>query len=253
MPLVVDRAGVWGGRWLAGSVPGWTPWRLGEALYQSRYLSDGGRLFFNSDDALVPLDVNGTWDVYEFEPLGVGSCTKETSSGGSEYVPAENGCVGLISSGESPEESAFLDASVSGGDVFFLTTAQLVPQDTDTAYDVYDAHECTTAEPCFPAPVEQPPACVTADACRAAPTAQPEIFGAPASATFSGAGNVTPAAPKALTAAQLRAQELSKALSTCKSRYKKNPTKCTTRRHGNTEILALESGKLAYVGGWRVG
>ena len=241
----------WVGRgWLAGSVPGWTRYRLGEALYQSRYLSDDGRLFFNSDDALVPLDVNGTWDVYEFEPVGVGTCTKETSSGSDEYVPAENGCVGLISSGESDEESAFLDASESGGDVFFLTTAQLVPQDTDSAYDVYDAHECTSASPCFSAPAVSPPACVTADSCRAAPTPQPEIFGAPASATFSGPGNVTPGTPaKVLT----KAEELSKALGTCKSRYKKNPTKRTTQRHGNTEILVLESQELECVSGGRVG
>jgi hypothetical protein len=103
--------------------------------------------------------------------------------------------VGLISSGTSSEESAFLDASETGGDVFFLTTAQLAPQDVDDAYDIYDAHECTSVSPCLQAPAVRPPECTTADSCRAAPTPQPAIFGAPASATFSGAGNVTPAPP----------------------------------------------------------
>ena len=35
---------------------------------------DGGRVFFNSSDALVPQDMNGTEDVYEWQREGVGSC-----------------------------------------------------------------------------------------------------------------------------------------------------------------------------------
>jgi hypothetical protein len=39
---------------------------------QSRYLSDdGGRVFFNCSDALVPQDINGAEDVYEWEADGV--------------------------------------------------------------------------------------------------------------------------------------------------------------------------------------
>ena len=103
--LLVDRIGTWkesereeqggaGGRnvvdhWLAGSIPGWTPVEESTALYQSRYLSDQGRLFFDSPDALVPHDKNGKEDVYEYEPEGLGSCH------------ASPGCVALISSGES--------------------------------------------------------------------------------------------------------------------------------------------------------
>jgi hypothetical protein len=34
---------------------------------------DGGRVFFNSDDGLVPKDVNGQEDVYEWEREGIGS------------------------------------------------------------------------------------------------------------------------------------------------------------------------------------
>ena len=49
---------------------------VGEAFYQSRYLSDSGRLFFNSSDALVPQDVNGTEDVYEYEPKATGRKTR---------------------------------------------------------------------------------------------------------------------------------------------------------------------------------
>ncbi len=52
--LVVDRRESWRGHWLAGSIPGWTSESLSNALYQSRYLSNEGRLFFDSADPLVP-------------------------------------------------------------------------------------------------------------------------------------------------------------------------------------------------------
>jgi NHL repeat/WD40-like Beta Propeller Repeat len=45
-------------QWVAANVPGWTPYRLEGALYQSRYLSNSGRLFFDSSDALVAQDTN---------------------------------------------------------------------------------------------------------------------------------------------------------------------------------------------------
>jgi len=37
-----------------------------------------------------------------------------------------------------------------------------------------------------------PPPCDTEASCKAAPEPQPSLFGLPSSATFSGAGNVTP-------------------------------------------------------------
>jgi hypothetical protein len=186
--LLVDTQRIWGGHRLAGSVPGWTAMRLEDARYQSRYVSGHGRVFFNSSDALVPQATNGLMDVYEYEPVGVGSC--EPSSG--TFSKRSGGCVGLISSGSSGEESAFLDASASGEDVFFLTSAQLVSADKDTAFDVYDAHVCGALAPCFTEALAPPP-CATVDACRAAPTPQPSIFGSPSSATFLGPGDVTAA------------------------------------------------------------
>jgi hypothetical protein len=174
--------------WVAADIPGWTPSAINQAFYQSRFLSNSGRLFFNSSDALVPQDINNQEDVYQWEPAEVGSC----SSSAPGFSSATDGCVGLISSGTSPDESAFLDASENGDDVFFLTAEKLVPEDTDTALDIYDAHVCgAEGVPCTP-PAVAPPACVTADACRAAPTPQPGVFGAPATATFSGQGNLAP-------------------------------------------------------------
>jgi hypothetical protein len=148
---------VWpGSLWIAANIPGWTPMTNRQALYQSRYLSDSGRLFFNSSNALVPQDVNGTQDVYEYEPPGIGGCATSSAT----FSVHSGGCVGLVSSGASAEESAFLDASGNGGDVFFLTAAKLSSQDYDTALDVYDAHECTSAAQCYPVPAVAPPACL---------------------------------------------------------------------------------------------
>jgi hypothetical protein len=219
--------GGWGEDTLAGNIPGATFFRAGESRYQTRVLSDSGRMFFNSDDALVPQDVNGTEDVYEYEPPGVGDCGSSSTT----FSAHANGCVNLISPGISAEESEFLDASGDGGDVFFLTTAKLSARDIDTSYDVYDAHECTAAAPCPPVAAASPPPCDTGDACKASPTPQPAIFGEPSSATFSGAGNIVPAArPKAAIKPKVRgltrAEKLKRALKACHKRQRKERAVC---------------------------
>ena len=199
----VDHERAWdadlgtGTHWLAGSLPGWAPSVAVSGLYQPRYLSDSGRLFFDSPEALVPQDINGLEDVYEYEPAGVGSCM----SSGVTFNTGLGGCVSLISSGTSSEESAFFDASTNGDDVFFLTTSQLVPEALDISYNLYDAHVCSSSSPCVVAPV-LPPACDSGDSCRPAPSLQPAVFGAPASATFSGAGNLASSVSKPVVKAK---------------------------------------------------
>ena len=228
--------GVGSDHWLAGSLVGWNN-ELNNASYEPRYVMNDGRLFFNSPDALVPQDTNGLEDVYEYEPASVGSCVE----GGTDFNPATGACVSLISSGQSLRESAFMDASEDGNDVFFVTSAKLVSEDYDNAYDMYDAHVCTSALPCRTEPVS-PPECTSGDSCKAAPAPQPEIFGATPSATFSGQGNVvgSPSSgvgvkPRSLT----RAQKLTRALRTCrKSKAKRKQTVCerqAKRRYGTAK------------------
>lgn len=133
-----------------------------------RYISDGGRLFFDTRDALVPSDANGQLDVYEYE-------------GGLQH---------LISSGTSSRASSFIDASESGADAFFESTQALVPQNTQEAMNaIYDAR----VHGGFPA-LASPAACTTADACRTPVSPLPSVYGAPSSQTFSGIGNLTPSA-----------------------------------------------------------
>ncbi len=213
--LVADRRLVWLGHGLGGNIPGWTAESIVNAVYQSRYLTNEGRLYFNSPDDLVPQATNHKNDVYQYEPSGLGSCQSQSG-----------GCISLISGGASQRESAFLEATPDGANVFFLTEAQLLPQDTDTAFDVYDARVCSEASPCLTPPEKEAPSCGETAACRPVSPAQP----APAApqTTASGPGNPPPSAPKeenkgskAITKAKplTRAQKLAKALGSCKKRF----------------------------------
>jgi hypothetical protein len=222
---LVDRSRIWGAQWIAASVPGWTNVsKVGppvRAAYQSRYLANDGRLFFNTTDNLVPSDVNGQFDVYEYEPSDIGRCG------------LESGCVALMSSGLDSGETAFLDSGAEGEDVFFLTAAKLSPQDTDSLNDVYDARVCSGSD-CPANAGGAPPPCGTSDACRAAPSPQPDTFGAPSSSTFSGAGNLTaPGAAVVVKAKPLtRARLLANALKAChKNRAKKQRVLCERKVH----------------------
>jgi DNA-binding beta-propeller fold protein YncE len=221
--------------WVAALPPRTSAIGGGEPTHQPDYLSDSGRLFFNGLDALVPQDINGTGDVYEYEPQGYTNeegtqqCTEATAT----FATRAGGCIGLISSGTSVQSSAFLDVSKSGGDVFFLTTSKLTPEDIDTKKDVYDAHECTVKSPCIPPAAAAPPPCNTEASCKPSPTPPPGIFGAPPSATFNGAGNLTPPAvvkPKAKPLT--RAQKLAKALATChRDKRKAKRSACEKSAH----------------------
>jgi hypothetical protein len=228
--------------WLAANIPGWTPFELEHSDYQSRYLSDSGRLFFNSSDALVPQDVNGTEDVYEYEPPGIGGCT----TGSVTFSERSGGCVDLVSSGTSAEESAFLDASETGGDVFFLTASKLVSQDYDTSIDVYDARECDPASRCLTLAPVTPPSCSTGDSCKAAPSPQPAVFGSPSSATFTGAGNVTAAVPANIVVQRKglsRSQKLSAALKVCRKKPKRSRASCRARAKKHYAVKSNTKGK----------
>ena len=175
--LLVDRPQTWSGEWLAGSIPGWTLIGLTEADYQSRYLSNSGRLFFDGADALGPqvtapareeqIDGKpaevGVENVYEYEPQGIGSCQQ----------PA--GCVALISSGTSQHESAFLDASESGDDVFFTDRRATGRRRTPTTATTSTTR--ASAAPQKPAPAcpvkpAPPPEC-TGEGCRPASPGEP--------------------------------------------------------------------------------
>lgn len=163
-------------RWSAATLPGWN-----EQLRPSRLLSaDGDRLFFESYDDLLPRDSNGRTDVYGWErSSGEEVCAK---AGADLYVPGSGGCLSLISSGQSLEDSELIDIGQSGRDVFFTTAASLLPQDPGLV-DVYDARIGGG----YPPP-PTPAAVCEGDACQGPVSAPNDPT--PASAAFAGSGNV---------------------------------------------------------------
>lgn len=118
-----------------------------------RYLTDDGDVYFESDEALVPEDVNGAVDVYGFE----------------------DGRVTLISSGRGAG-SEYVDNSADGRSVFFTTPEKLVAQDIDGGYpDVYVARVGGG----FPEPPPAPQLC-QGDTCQG-PISLPPVFDPPGS------------------------------------------------------------------------
>jgi len=126
----------------------------------------GDRIFFNSRDAIVPKDVNGRYDVYEYD---MASATPS-----------------LITSGTSERQSGYAGNGADGRDVFFLTSDTLDPRDKNgPLFKMYDARVGGGLPP--PTVAQQP---CDADGCKGAPSAAPAPA-APASTVFSGKGNVT--------------------------------------------------------------
>ena len=141
---------------------------------QPRYVTDSGRLFFDSQDRLSPRDTNGkVEDVYEYEPQGLGSCGRA------------RGCVALISPGTGTVDSNFLSIGESGSDVFFTSRERLVAKDSDELIDLYDAREGGG----FASESETTRPECQGEACQPSPAPPSELT--PASAAFAGAGNLS--------------------------------------------------------------
>jgi hypothetical protein len=163
--------------------------------------ADGDRVFFQSPDALLPQDTNGSsgcrpagevptcQDVYEWEAPDApgGSCQAPEDSGG---------CLYLLSTGQSSQPSYFGDADLEGRNVFIFTQSQLVPADQDQLYDVYDARE----EGGLAAQNERPPTSCSGEACQGPASVSPAPLSA-ASASLVGPKNPT---------AQIKKQEKKK-------------------------------------------
>jgi hypothetical protein len=172
--------------------------------YMPNWLSEeGGRVFFDSGEPLVPQDTNGKLDVYEWERDGTGSCGER------------DGCIYLLSGGTSGSSSWLLGASESGNDTFIISRAPLVPGSPYDSFDLYDARAGGVQQPA-------PPAC-SGTGCQGVPPAPP-IFATPSSVTFNGVGNfpatqsVAAAGKRQLEPKRLtRAQKLVRALKACKN------------------------------------
>jgi len=165
--------------WGTAQIQGWElPGRVPRVISE-----DGTRVFFESHEALEPADTNSTWDVYQWEEEGRGTCTEAAES----FSPASGGCVELISSGRSPATSTFLDADPSGENVFFSTQSSLVGVD----YGLNDVYVARVGGG-FPTP-SQPAPCA-GEACQSPPAPPPVLT--PSSEAFQGEGNAPRAKPR---------------------------------------------------------
>jgi hypothetical protein len=160
--------------------------------------ADGRYVFFESPIALTPManddvvightslgEAVYAQNVYEWRSVGTRSCTEPS------------GCVSLISFGEdrtrssgagpfgSESDVALIGSDASGQNVFFTTSLPLVPSDTDTQVDYYDARIGGG----FPLPAPQHP-CSSGAECHGADTTGAS-GSAGGSLTFSAPGNQT--------------------------------------------------------------
>jgi hypothetical protein len=173
--------------------------------------ADGSRIFFDSNQGLLPQDTNGWLDVYEWERDGTGTCALSTD------------CLSLLSGGKSLSDSYLIAVSPNGDDVFVVTRAQLVGQDRNENYDVYDVRVDGTR------PLA-PPAC-SGTGCQGIPPA-PAIFATPSSVTFEGVGNFPPgnlSTVEVKSKASTKAQLLAKALRACSKQPRNRRAACTSR------------------------
>jgi NHL repeat len=173
--------------------------------------SEEGRLFFESRDDLSPHDTNGAiQDVYQWEPGGVGTCERA------------EGCVSLISSGQSPVDSMFVNATPSGEDAYFVTRERLVFQDKDDWLDLYDARveggfeEVAPMAPC------------SGEACKG-PASSPPVGQSAASSGFSGPGNQISRKPPRCAKGKVRRRGRCVAKRKAKQRHRANANRRAQR------------------------
>jgi hypothetical protein len=186
----------------------------------SNALSDDGQhVFFDTVEALVPEDSNGKADGYEYDTA--------------------SGTVHLITTGTSPTDSYFLDASPDGQNVFFVTRQRLSGWDVDDSYDLYDARVGGGLPD--PLPPAQPCA---GEGCRAPLSGAPGA-GTPATQTLNGAGNLAaPVVGKPVVKRVSNAQRLSRALKACKKgRARAHRKKCESQARKRFGKKASKSGR----------
>ncbi len=198
-----------------GGASGYLPISWDDSYMPQWISEDGDRVFFDSGTSLVAQATDGKQNVYEWEREGSGTCTPGSGVNG--------GCVFLLSGGTSESASWLIGASETGNDVFLTTRAQLVPEDQNEAFDLYDVR-VDGVKPITP------PQC-TGSGCQGVP-APPPTFATPPSVTFNGVGNfAAPTVPvvKAKTKSLSRAQKLADALKECRKKPKHKRASCEAR------------------------
>jgi hypothetical protein len=164
---------------------------LGEADYKTttnrlNISEDGRTVAFETGGQLSERAVSTARDctsVYEFHTAGrLSEGSVHLVSDGRDVQPDKGSGCGAV----------FLAMDASGANILFSTADELVPGDTDgTQRDIYDARE----DGGFSSPVSS---AVCEGGCEG-PVSAPPVFGAPASASLMGSGNLVAPAPTTTT------------------------------------------------------
>ena len=196
----------------ASIVHGYERHLLGVPRRDPTMSNDGAYVFFQSpvaltshalDDVQIATEESGApvyaQNVYEWKEQGMGSCTQVA------------GCVSLISDGRDVSRAGtpvscpegpvplssvcLLGSDATGSNVFFTTADPLVPADTDTELDIYDARICEPEKgnPCIQPSLAPSSPCL-GEACHGIPAGTPSLL-TPGTVSFNGAGNIAPVAP----------------------------------------------------------
>jgi hypothetical protein len=196
-----------------------------------RAMSDNGQYaFFDTTEPLVSAASNGNLDVYEWH----------------------DGAISLIGSGTDPAPTFFLgyapnpaaqsEEAREAGNVFIGTHAQLSPQDTNSVGDIYDARACEPESPCIK-PERRGTAQCEGGTCQTPPPAPPDptqtLLAPPAPATLA-----PPPPVKKKTAAELKAEQLAKALKSCK-KDKNKKKRATCEKQAKQQYGATKAKKKA--------
>jgi hypothetical protein len=143
-----------------------------EGSLNGLFMTDDGRAFFSTEDALVPQDTNGLIDVYEFV------------ENRPQLISAGTGSVDR----SKFQRSGLVSVSADGVDAYFSTLDTLVGQDTNGQYfKIYDARTGGG----FPF---IPPAapCAAADECHGPSSVPPSAIATGTTESLGSGGNLAP-------------------------------------------------------------
>jgi hypothetical protein len=148
------------------------------------FMSNDGRTFFSTGDALVPADTDGLFDVYEY----VDGRPQLISAG----TGSEDLFTGAFGGAFYPSHRTGLEAvSANGVDVYFSTFDTLVPQDLNGDFvKFYDAR----TNGGFPIPTVPLP-CVAADECHGPGSSPVDQSQLATNGSLGNGGNVSSASP----------------------------------------------------------
>jgi hypothetical protein len=165
-------------------------------LHLQRNVSDGGQVFFDTQNHLLEAARNGVSNVYEYE----------------------GGQLRLLSSGTAESPSYFYEASSDGGDVYLIAAQGLTPGSSSGELAIFDAK----VDGGFPPPPTVTTEPCTGESCSGPQTIAPRLPAVSSTSTF-GSGNLAPAASKPAAKRSLTsAQKLAKALKSCRAKRNKH-------------------------------